>query len=424
MNKNLKKIVAIALAVGTISAVAPATNINFLATKAYASSDDDSNDETELESLQLLTESGSKIKLYTDSSYDSDDKVDADEVEDNEKYYAKTSSDTINIDIDGPSSKYVRVFKGTSDSTKGKKISSDISLDKDSTTTLTVRVYDEEPDDDVRLEDDDYSSEYTIKVKCTADSSDSDDEDSDDSSDDYDDIYLDRLSVDGQTISLSKSKVEYTYNVSSDTDEVTIKATPEDEDYDVTIDGDSVDDDDKYKSDVDLDKGENKIKIELEDGDDERVYTLIINRGGTSSTTGSTTNTASGSPSSATDVSATVTNKWVQVGGNWQYKDATGNTVKNTWVQNYFVQADGNMATGWLNYSGKWYYLGSDGARKTGWQQAGGKWYYLDSEGAMQTGWVRDLGSGKYYYLNSDGSMAYNTMIGKYKLGSDGAWIN
>lgn len=424
MNKNLKKIVAIALAIGTISAVAPATNINFLTTKAYASSDDDSNDETELESLQLLTESGSKIKLYESSSYDSDDKVDADQVEAGEKYFAKTSSDTINIDIDGPSSKYVRVFKGTSDSTKGKKISSDISLDKDSTTTLTVRVYDEEPDDDVRLEDDDYSSEYTIKVKCTADSSDSDDEDSDDSSDDYDDIYLDRLSVDGQTISLSKSKVEYTYNVSSDTDEVTIKATPDEDDYDVTIDGDSVDEDDKYKSDVELKKGENKIKIELEDGDDERVYTLIINRGGTSSTTGSTTNTASGSPSSATDVSATVKNKWVQVGGNWQYKDAAGNTVKNTWVQNYFVQADGNMATGWLNYSGKWYYLGSDGARKTGWQQAGGKWYYLDSEGAMQTGWVRDLGSGKYYYLNSDGSMAYNTMIGKYKLGSDGAWIN
>ncbi|MFT8342089.1 N-acetylmuramoyl-L-alanine amidase family protein [Clostridium beijerinckii] len=424
MNKNLKKIVAIALAIGTISAVAPATNINFLTTKAYASSDDDTNDETELDSLQLLTESGSKIKLYTDSSYDSDDKVDADDVEAGEKYFAKTSSDTISIDIDGPSSKYVRVFKGTSDSTKGKKISSDISLDGDSTTTLTVRVYDEEPDDDVRLEDDDYSSEYTIKVKCTADSSDSDDEDSDDSSDDYDDIYLDRLSVDGQTISLSKSKVEYTYNVSSDTDEVTIKATPDEDDYDVTIDGDSVDEDDKYKSDVDLDKGENKIKIELEDGDDERVYTLIINRGGTSSTTGSTSNTASGSPSDATDVVATVTNKWVQVGGNWQYKDATGNTVKNTWVQNYFVQADGNMATGWLNYSGKWYYLGSDGARKTGWQQAGGKWYYLDSEGAMQTGWVRDLGSGKYYYLNSDGSMAYNTMIGKYKLGSDGAWIN
>lgn len=45
MNKNLKKIVAIALAIGTISAVAPATNINFLTTKAYASSDDDTNDE-------------------------------------------------------------------------------------------------------------------------------------------------------------------------------------------------------------------------------------------------------------------------------------------------------------------------------------------------------------------------------------------
>lgn len=31
--------------------------------------------------------------------------------------------------------------------------------------------------------------------------------------------------------------------------------------------------------------------------------------------------------------------------------------------------------------------------------------------------------NGKYYYLNSDGSMAYNTKIGVYRLGADGAWI-
>ena len=44
MNKNVKKIVALALAFGTMAAVAPATNLNFLTTKAYASSTND--DET------------------------------------------------------------------------------------------------------------------------------------------------------------------------------------------------------------------------------------------------------------------------------------------------------------------------------------------------------------------------------------------
>lgn len=80
------------------------------------------------------------------------------------------------------------------------------------------------------------------------------------------------------------------------------------------------------------------------------------------------------------------------------------------------------MVTGWLNLNGNWYYFGTDGAKKVGWQQSSGKWYYLDSEGRMQTGWVKDR-NGKYYYLNSDGSMAYNTKIGVYRLGADGAWI-
>ena len=49
-------------------------------------------------------------------------------------------------------------------------------------------------------------------------------------------------------------------------------------------------------------------------------------------------------------------------------------------------------------------------------------WYYLDEMGNMKTGWIQD-GSGKYYYLYPSGAMAYNTTIGGYKLGSDGAWI-
>nr|WP_312291543.1 hypothetical protein [Clostridium chromiireducens] len=95
------------------------------------------------------------------------------------------------------------------------------------------------------------------------------------------------------------------------------------------------------------------------------------------------------------------------VNGRWQYNDATGNPVKNNWFydrnynQNYFLQADGSMATGWLSNNGKWYYLGADGG--------------------MKTGWIID--GGKYYYLYADGSMAFNTTINGYKLGSSGAWI-
>ena len=71
------------------------------------------------------------------------------------------------LNISGPSSKYVKVFKGNSNSTKGKDVNDDISLSS-GTTTLTVRVYKNEPKDDIKYEDDDdEASEYKIKVKRT-----------------------------------------------------------------------------------------------------------------------------------------------------------------------------------------------------------------------------------------------------------------
>ena len=210
------------------------------------------------------------------------------------------------------------------------------------------------------------------------------------------------MSIDGNSIDLSESKINYSYNVNDNVDQVTIRAVPEDKDLDkVEIDNTEVDDGDNYKKTVSLKKGENKIQIDLTDEDDnERVYTLTINRGSVSSTTDSTNNTTS-KASTGTEA-VTVTNKWVQVNGKWQYKDATGNTVKNCWIQKLLhTKADGNMATGWLDYNGSWYYLGTDGAMKTGWQ----------------------LVNGKYYYLNSNGSMACSTTINGYKIGADGAWI-
>jgi len=365
MNKNIKRIVAIALAFGTVSAVAPATNVNLLTTKAYAAS----NDTNTLDSLSLETTSGSTIKLYSDSGYGSSNKVDSSDVTDGDTYYAKTSSSTINISKSGPSSTYVKVFKGTSSSTKGKSISSDISLSS-GTNTLTVRVYSEAPGSSMRYDDDSYVSQYIIKVKYTgSDSSTS----SDLTADDYGNIYLDRLSVDGNSISLSDSKINYTYNVTNDVTEVAIKAMPADTDYDtITIDGSTVDDSDSYKKTVSLNTGDNKFQIETNNSDDDtdRVYTLTITRGTTSSTTTSTsTTTATTTPSTATDVVTTIviTDRWVQVNGRWQYNDSTGNPLKNQW--------------------------------------------FLDRNSA------------KWYYLANDGFMVSNTTINGYKIGADGAWI-
>ena len=416
MNKNLKKVISLALAVSAFSAIAPATDINLLTTKVYAA-----NTEKYLDSLTLSTSDGDNIKLYGSNEYKNNDRVLSEDVEADEIYYAKTSSGTVNVDIDGPSTRYVRVFKGTSDSASGKKVGADMKIEKNllTKTIIAVKVYGDDPGDDVEYGDDskyNLLSTYKIKVEYAGS-----EENTKDDPASYDPIYLEKLSVNGQNIVIGKSTTEYTYDVSSDVDEAVIRATPENDDYSVMIDDNYVDLDDKYKQTVDLDNGKNKFEIEIQDKDKEdRIYTLVINRGTVSSSSNNTGTSVT--PNTTTDATKTKLNQWVQANGKWQYNDGTGNAVKNTWVQNYYLDADGNMATGWLSYGGYWYYLGVDGTIKTGWQSINGSWYYLNiSEGKMQTGWIKDV-NGKYYYLNGNGSMAYNTTIGGYKLGPSGAW--
>lgn len=383
MNKNVKKIIALALVFGTVAAVAPVTNSNLLITKAYASS---TNDDETLDSLKLETSGGSSIKLYSDDDYDSDHKVDSDNVSRGDTYYAKTSANTIKIDTDGISSSYIRVFKGTSDSTKGKSVSSDISLSSSSTNTITVKIYSKKPDSDIRYDDNsDVLSKYVIKVKCTSDSSSG----SSDASD-YDNIYLDKLSVDGQSIGLSTSQIEYSYNVATNVNSVTLRAEPESTGDIVRVNDNKIYKGDDYKTKVDLKVGVNefKIRVEDEDNNDYRVYTLKINRA---------------------EPPAIKADQWVSVNGKWVYNDSTGTPLKNTlfndrvYNKTYYLQADGTMAIGWINTNAHWYYFGADGA--------------------MVTGWIIDNKDGKYYYLQADGTMAVNTTIGKYKVGPSGAWV-
>lgn len=389
MNKNIKRIIALALVIGAFSTVAPANNFNLLVTKAYAA--DENTDK--LSSLKLLASGDSNIKLYHDDDYESKDKIESDDVSDGGRYYAKTSSKTISIKTEGPSTRYIKVFKGDSNSSRGKSEGDKITLSS-GTNKIIVRVYSGKPFTDIRYDDDDHViSEYTIEVRCTS----SDSSTSEDSADNYDEVYLDKLSVDYETISLSKSKVVYTYNVASNLDKVTIKAAPENSDYVVRIDGTKVYENENYKTTVSLVTGVNEfsIKVKDEDNNEERVYTLKITRG---------TDTA---VKTDTTVAANKISQWIQENGRWRYYDSSGNILKNSFFYD-------------RNY-GRTYYLQEDGALALLWKNVNGKWYYFGYDGGMKTGWIID--NGKYYYLYSDGSMAANTSIGAYRLGSDGAWI-
>lgn len=365
MNKNLKKIISIALTIGTISAVGSITKVNFLTTAAYASSD--SNDIKKLYSLKVEALNGSGINLYYDDSCEKYNKIDSNDVDYGHTYYAKTSWKTIKLEPDGPDSKYIRVFNGTSDSTKGEDINSHISL-LSGTNTITVKIYKEEPDKYVEYEDNaDVQSTYIINIKYVPDGN-------DDSSDDV--INLKSLIVDENDIALSKSQAVYTYNVAENIDAVSIKAKPEENDYKVTINDDDVDENDGFKKSIVLNHGENHIKIEIEDGDNNyREYTLNIIKGVTSQSENSTNNIGSAViAASTTNTTATV--------------PATSTTIKSGWVQ------------------------------------ANGGWQYYDSKGVLFTNkWFFDAKYGKWYYLGADGMMAHDIVVdNKWRVDHSGGW--
>ena len=72
----------------------------------------------------------------------------------------------LSIETDGPDEDYVKIFKSTSDSAKGINPGDSISMTGDK--TLTVRIYEEEPDSDITYEEDeDVIGEYKIKLEYT-----------------------------------------------------------------------------------------------------------------------------------------------------------------------------------------------------------------------------------------------------------------
>ena len=97
---------------------------------------------------------------------------------------------------------------------------------------------------------------------------------------------------------------------------------------------------------------------------------------------------------------------WVTVDGDTYYLDENGR-MKVGWLHTedgwYYLQKNGKMKRGWLNHGSKWYYFGSDGLMRTGWLSSAGNWYFLKDNGAMQTGWFFE--EGNWYFFSTDGKM-------------------
>ena len=119
---------------------------------------------------------------------------------------------------------------------------------------------------------------------------------------------------------------------------------------------------------------------------------------------------------------------WVQSGNAWYYYN-NGSLVVNKWAGNYWLGADGRMATNrWVDNNR--YYVGNDGAwvkdakrqeeKKTGWVKESNVWYYYNTDGTL----ARNKWAGNYW-LGADGKMATNSWVdnGRYYAGSNGAWI-
>ena len=119
---------------------------------------------------------------------------------------------------------------------------------------------------------------------------------------------------------------------------------------------------------------------------------------------------------------------WVQSGGAWYYY-YQGNVVINAWVGNYWLGADGRMATSsWVD-NGR-YYVGSNGEwvrnaqkpeeKKQGWIKESNTWYYYNTDGTL----ARNKWAGNYW-LGADGRMSTNSWVdnGRYYVGSNGEWV-
>lgn len=269
MDKNIKRIIAITVAVNTISTISPTTlNTYFVGAKpVYASSY--SPDDEQLKTLKIKSLDGETLDLR--DGYNGDTVKLSDETE----YYTKLTddSDGIKITASAEGDDYVvKIFTSDADSATAYDPGDEILLGKGDA-TLYIRTYESKSAfNKVKNDVSNCEEEYTLNVRKTTESSFEDDG--------QDSIYLDSIDLSKGDIDFVKQKTSYDTEVDEDVDSMWIKAIPENDNDRVRINGSLVDSDDNYKKTISLDKGENEIKVKVTDSkDNQRTYTINITRG-------------------------------------------------------------------------------------------------------------------------------------------------
>ena len=120
---------------------------------------------------------------------------------------------------------------------------------------------------------------------------------------------------------------------------------------------------------------------------------------------------------------------WVKSGNTWYFYNQNGTLARNMWAGDYWLGADGKMATNsWVD-NGR-YYVDGNGAwvkgahrqaevKKQGWVQNGSAWNYYHQGNIVRNAWI---GS---YWLGADGRMATSSWVdnGRYYVDANGAWV-
>ena len=397
MNKNIKKIIAVTMALNALAMIGPEKNFNILLNTASASKYDD----------PLLGEL--EIEGYS---------IDFDKEKRSYKIKVDKDVDQITVKAKPNDSAYI-VFVDGDDAKESKKYKVDVDI-KQGESTVPIIVKDEEHN---------LKTEYDIEVLRGSESL---GEDLDEN-----DVYLDNITLSAGDIDFSSTKTKYDVYIKDSVRYLDIKAKPVDVD-DAYVDINDEDVDDDFKGTVSLKDGKNKIVIRVEDSlKDNKVkkYTLNIYNGvkppekDKSEENNEQKNNSGNEKQNTIDNDVKYKNQWVMDQGVWVYYGSDGHILKNAWHKDansgksYFLNENGVMVTGWYYDNGKWYYFNEDGSRHSGWKFLMGLWYYMDSEGVMKTGWMQDS-DGKWYYFDGNGVMLKNTKVDGYKLGDSGALIN
>lgn len=385
MNKNIKRIIALALIMGSASAVSP-VNYSIFTTEANASI----SDGYKLTDLKLTTSNGTSLDLYKDSSYSN--KLSGD-LEVDKIYYAITTSSSVRIDnIDGADKNNVRIFKEGSN--VAYKIADNIKIFQGAATILKVRVYKNAYDKNADYSTSDYN-EYIIEVENTK----------------YEEnkVYLSNITLNDGNIQFNKEDTSYKFNVPLNVDSISVQAIPEDKAYTVKINGTTVNKEGYYKKIIALNENSTNIQIAVSDvNGNTKIYILKVVR------TDETQENEKG-------------NNGIHNG--WKDKNVFGDKgLHKGWFKENgawrYLDNEGKMKKGWLKDTDEsWYYLDNEGKMKTSWfKDEDGGWYYLNSNGKMITGWFKDA-DGNWYYFHSLGKMAKDTIIDGYSVNASGAWV-